>query len=230
MYENEYALIRLEDLVSNPTPRVPVCLCLDTSGSMVGDPIRELNEGVRLFYDAIRNDETALYSAEVCIVTFGGGYQCIVDFATIDRQTDLPVLKANGGTPMGEAVNLALDLLEQRKEEYKNKGVDYYQPWLVFMTDGQPNGSEQELERAIMRTVELINKKRLSIFPIAIGEEADMEVLRRFSPTRQPLRLQGLKFKEFFSWLSKSVSRTSQSCPGEKIQLDIDGIRDWAEL
>ena len=27
-------LIRLEDLVNNPTPRVPICLCLDTSGSM----------------------------------------------------------------------------------------------------------------------------------------------------------------------------------------------------
>ena len=65
-------LVRLEDLVNNPTARVPVCLCLDTSGSMGGMPIDELNEGVRLFYEAIREDETALYSAEVSIVTFGG--------------------------------------------------------------------------------------------------------------------------------------------------------------
>ena len=56
-------LVRLEDLVNNPTARVPVCLCLDTSGSMGGMPIDELNEGVRLFYEAIREDETALYSA-----------------------------------------------------------------------------------------------------------------------------------------------------------------------
>ena len=58
-------LLRLEDLVNNPTARVPVCLCLDTSGSMQGDPIRELNGGVRFFYDAIRDDETALYAAEI---------------------------------------------------------------------------------------------------------------------------------------------------------------------
>ena len=56
-------LVRLEDLINNPTARVPVCLCLDTSGSMDGQPINELNEGVRLFYEAIREDETALYSA-----------------------------------------------------------------------------------------------------------------------------------------------------------------------
>ena len=65
-------LLRMEDLVNNPTARVPVCLCLDTSGSMDGDPIRELRAGVKLFYDAIRDDEVALYSAEICIVTFGG--------------------------------------------------------------------------------------------------------------------------------------------------------------
>ena len=49
-------LVRLEDLVNNPTARIPVCLCLDTSGSMCGMPIDELNEGVRLFYDAICED------------------------------------------------------------------------------------------------------------------------------------------------------------------------------
>lgn len=223
-------LLRLEDLVNNPTARVPVCLCLDTSGSMDGAPINELNEGVKIFYDAIKEDETALYAAEVSIVTFGGGVTCIEDFANVERQTNIPKLYANGGTPMGEAVNLALDLLEKRKEEYKDKGVDYYQPWLVLMTDGQPNGSNSELEQAIRTTNELVNNRKLTVFPIAIGDDADIDVLKRFSPNRQPLKLKGLMFREFFSWLSKSVSATSQSTPGERIPLDVDGIKGWAEL
>ena len=223
-------LVRLEDLVNNPTARVPVCLCLDTSGSMDGTPINELNEGVKLFYDAIREDETALYSAEISIVTFGGEVLLIEDFANINRQPVAHVLGANGMTPMGEAVNLALDCLEKRKQEYKDKGVDYYQPWLVLMTDGAPNGSSSELSTAIQRTVELVNDRKLTVFPIGIGKNADMNVLQQFSPTRSPLRLQGLKFKEFFAWLSKSVSKTSQSTPGEKVQLDIEGIKGWGEL
>src|SRR3712207_5856436 len=95
-------LLRLEDLENNPTASVPVCLCLDTSGSMDGAPINELNEGVKIFYDAIKEDETALYAAEVSIVTFGGGVTCIQDFANVERQTNIPKLYANGGTPMGE--------------------------------------------------------------------------------------------------------------------------------
>ena len=131
---------------------------------------------------------------------------------------------------MGEAVNLALDLLERRKEEYKEKGVDYYQPWLVLMTDGEPNGEKIELSRAINRTVDLVNEKKLTVFPIGIGTEADMNVLSQFSPNIQPLKLQGLKFREFFAWLSKSVSNTSQSFGGNSVKLDVDGIKGWSEL
>lgn len=223
-------LLRKEDLVNNPTTRVPVCLCLDTSGSMSGVPIDELNEGVRLFYEAIREDETALYSAEISIVTFGGNAKCIVDFASLELQPYAPTLTADGMTPMGEAINMGLDLLEQRKGEYKEYGVDYYQPWLVLMTDGAPNGNSAELSRAINRTVDLVNQGKLTVFPIGIGSGADMKVLAQFSPKRAPLRLQGLKFREFFAWLSKSVSKTSQSIPGESVKLDVEGIKGWGEL
>lgn len=224
-------ILRREDLVNNPTARVPVCLCLDISGSMDGDPIDELNEGVRLFYDAIKDDEVAAYSAEISIVTFGATKaECMADFASLELQPNPPVLFASGLTPMGEAVNMGLDLLERRKNEYKDAGVDYFQPWLVLMTDGIPNGKPEELTRAIGRTVELVNGKKLTVFPIGIGKEADMNILSQFSPKRPPLRLQGLKFREFFQWLGKSVSKTSQSTPGESIKLDLEGIKGWGEL
>ena len=132
---------------------------------------------------------------------------------------------------MGQAVNLALDKLQVRKDDYKNNGVDYYQPWLVLMSDGSPNGDYSELERAKERTSKLIASKKLSVFSIGIGTSADMGELSLFSlPKRSALKLQGLKFREFFEWLSKSVARTSQSTPGENVKLDTDGIKGWGEL
>lgn len=219
-------VIREQELIDNPTARVPICLVLDTSGSMSGDKINELNEGIRLFYDAILNDNFAKYSAEIAIVTFGGNVRKILDFSSIEKQ-DVPILTAYGNTPMEEAVNLALDLLEQRKKEYSNAGVDYYQPWMVLMTDGCPDVVPS---RSAQRTRELIENRKLTIFPIGIGPDADLNTLRMFSPKRDPLRLKGLRFKDFFEWLSKSVSRVSQSIPGERIELDIEGIKGWGEL
>ena len=102
---------------------------------MMGDPIRELNEGVKTFYQAINDDEIARFSAEICIVTFGP-VSLEADFATLDTRPQPPILSASGNTPMGEAVELAINSLERRKTAYKASGVDYYQPWLVLMTDG----------------------------------------------------------------------------------------------
>lgn len=249
-------MLRIDDLVNNPTARVPICLCLDTSDSMLaveGDCVQtgetifrdgkmwnivtggttrleELEKGIELFYQAIREDEVAVFSAEICIVTFNNKATCVLDFANIDRQDEIPELEANGDTYMGEGVNLALDLLEKRKKEYQDAGVDYYQPWLVLMTDGEPNGNATELENAVKRTVNMVNDKKLTVFSIGIGNEADMRVLNRFSPKRKALRLKEMRFGQFFEWLGKSVARTSQSMPGENVTLDLKGIEDWGTL
>lgn len=228
----ENVLIRSTDLIDNPTTRVPICLCLDTSASMEGAPINELNQGARLFYEAIAQDEVAAYSAEICIVTFGlNGVQVITDFTGFYNGAQPPVLSTGGMTPMGEAVMVAMDMLKNRKQQYKDNGVDYFQPWLVLMTDGEPNGDQQIFENAANLVTNEVNNRKLSIFPIGVGRNPSMRALARFSGSRTPLRLKGLMFREFFQWLSQSVSATSQSTPGESMPpLDLEGLKGWATL
>ena len=216
------------ELVDNPTPRVPVCLCLDTSGSM--DTLDEeggisrldgLKNGIQLFYDAVSEDEDAKDAAEISIVTFDDKACCIFDFSSIEHhvQQGIPYLQTGGMTTMGAGINLSLDLLDRRKEKYQNAGVDYYQPWLVLMTDGSDNGNPSDLAKAIDRTSALTKDRKLTIFAVGIGEGADMNVLARISPKRPPVHLKGLKFREFFERLSQSISRVSQSTPGDDVPL-----------
>ena len=132
---------------------------------------------------------------------------------------------------MGEALQISLDTLENRKNTYKTAGVDYYQPWLVIMTDGCPYGGDPVLlEQQIARVQQQVMGNKLTVFAIGIGPAADMNTLARISPVRSPLRLQGLDFAEFFTWLSKSVSMVSRSMPGDRVPLDVEGIKGWAEL
>lgn len=249
-------LIGLQDLVENSATRLPICLCIDNSGSMgavIGGEytstgktiyedgknwnvvkggvtrLSELERGLNLFFQAIKDDIQAKYAAEINIVKFNDDVECIVGFASIEHQ-NVPKLEAKGDTHMGEALNLSLDLLEERKNAYKDKGIDYYQPWLVIITDGENNGKKEELQKAIERINSLVNNKKLTIFPIYLGDEVNINEFRKISPKRAPLKLNELKFAEFFEWLSKSVSRTSQSVVGEKVTLDTTAINDWAEL
>lgn len=252
---SDYLKIRREDLTDNPAPRVAICLCLDVSGSMAtveyGDftdtgrtvfkdgqtysvvsggvsRLEELQAGVNLFYEELSKDEIAQFSAEICVVTFANKAECVLDFANIYRQ-EVPKLEIGELTSMGEGVNLALDLLEKRKQEFKDAGVDYYQPWLVLMTDGEPNGDETELANAMARTNKMIAEKKLTLFPIGVGKDARLDILAKFSPKRRAIKLKGICFKEFFEWLSMSVEKTSQSTPGEKVNYNLKAISEWGD-
>ena len=196
---------------------------------MSGEPIIELNQGVKLFFESIKADEIAQWAADICVVEFNDIARKVLDFDCVHKQT-VPNLSAFGYTAMAQGVNTALDLLEQRKKEFEKFGVDYYQPWMVLMTDGEPTDSTLDVDMAAKRTCELIENKKLTIFPIGIGQDANMDQLKKFSPKRPPLRLKGLNFSDFFEWLSASVQRVSQSTPGEKIELDFEGIKAWGEL
>lgn len=147
-----------DDLITNTSSRLPVCLCLDISGSMQkDDAISALNEGVSAFYDAIRADEQARNSCEIAIVTFNSEVTVAEEFSTVDKKEKV-CFKAEGGTALAHAVNKALDLLEERKNSYKANGVDYYQPWLVIITDGKP-GDSDDVPEAQSRTRKLSEKK-----------------------------------------------------------------------
>ena len=204
--------LRLDELSDNPTARVPICLALDTSGSMAGTKIAELNAAISTFFNAIRADEMASISAEIAIVTFGEIATKATDFAGIDRQR-VPTLVASGKTPMGQAVSLGLDMLDQAKRVYSQMGVDYFQPWLVLMTDGEPT---DEVTEAVQRCQKLVSSGKLTVFPIAIGQDANLPKLGQFSPTLAPLRMESTDLRRFFAWLSASINRVSLSNPGDQ--------------
>jgi uncharacterized protein YegL len=209
------------EFAMNPEPRCPCILLLDTSGSMGGEPIETLNEGLQRFQTELQGDALASKRVEVAVVTFGP-VRKVVDF-TSAASFAAPELKADGLTPMGEAIGLALDLLEERKKTYKAHGVAYYRPWVFLMTDGEPT---DEVGAAAARIREAEAKKALAFFAVGV-EDADMKALATIS-TRPPLKLSGLRFTELFAWLSTSLQRVSQSQVGEEVQLP--SVAGWASV
>ena len=201
--------LQLDDseLANNPNTRLPICIALDTSGSMAGTKIKELNRGVNIFLESILKDEITRYSADIAILTFGGTVEKVLDFGDVENMK-LPTFSAGGGTPMGEATLEALDMLEDRKKQYLKNGNTYWQPWLFLMSDG---AATDDIEIAAKKTCDLIKNDKLALYSIPI-EPGTPDELNNFCGTTIPLV--GEKFEECFEWLSQSVAGKSKSSPG----------------
>lgn len=193
----------------NPDPRVACALVLDVSGSMTGDPITQVNEGLRAFKEEINADALARKRAEILLLTFGGSVEIVQEFCEA-RELESPDLVATGGTPMGAAIHLALDRIDSRKAQYKEAGLQYFRPWFFLVTDGLPTDMET-FKDAVLRLQEEERRQRVAVFTVGVGDGADMDLLGELSKMRQPVRLQGLKFVEMFEWLSTSISAVSHS-------------------
>lgn len=232
------SLLQQAEFADNPEPRCPVVLLLDTSGSMNGAPINELNQALQVFEAQLKDDALASLRVEVAIVTFGGtaavvdvrgeaggdtiGFDAQQAFVTVDSFRP-PRLRAQGGTPMGQAIEKGLALLRDRKEIYKENSIDYFRPWVFLITDGRPTDAWQKAAQLIKAEE---TRKGLLFFGIGV-EGADLDTLRQFSGQRPPLKLRGLAFAELFQWLSKSLSAVARSKIGEQVPLPAVG---WAAV
>jgi uncharacterized protein YegL len=195
------------EFADNPEPRCPCVLLLDTSRSMAGEPIAALLRALHVFRDELLAVPLARKRVEVAVISFGAEVRVVQDFVTVDRFQP-PPLQAEGETPLCTAIVRGLDLVEQRKERYRRNGVPYSRPWLFLITDGMPQGDTLEMTRQAVQRVRASEAARKAAF-FAVGiDGANMKLLARIS-VRPPMKLEGLRFSEFFAWLSASTARAA---------------------
>ena len=208
----------------NPERRCPCVLLLDTSGSMDGAPLDELNQGLQTLHQQLNGDPLARKRAEVGIITFGP-VKVRQALANVDT-FKMPTLAADNDTPLGAAVMAGVQMVADRKLALRKSGIDFYRPWIFLITDGGPT---DDCKAAIKAVKDGETSNAFSFFPIGV-EGADMGFLGQLG-TRTPLKLKGLQFNTLFEWLSKSMSGYSRSEPGKPFKPENPaGPKGWAEM
>lgn len=212
------------------------CLCvlvLDVSGSMRGDKLNSLNQGVRDFFTQIQTadgvPESLIDQLEIAIMQYDEEVKILRDPKLLEDGELPPTLTERGSvTETVIAIEEAIKLVEDRKAFYKSTGQSYYRPWIIVMTDGEPYGnkaSDADIEAISQRVMKETSSKKYMIMGIGVGSDANMEVLKKMTAGRA-MALQGLKFGAFFEWLSNSLSVVASSKEGDKIDIS-DGASNW---
>ena len=211
------------EFAENPEPRCPCVLLLDTSASMQGDSIDQLNQGLQTFRDELYNDSLAMKRVELAVITFGP-VRVMQKFTTVD-EFHVPKLEASGNTPLGSALERGLSLLNERKQILRTNGIKLFRPWIFLMSDGEPTDAWKHLPKLVRHGEE---NKSFSFFALGV-HDANFEILRAVS-MREPMKLSGIRFREFFLWLSASLKNVSRSNPGDKVSIPDYKPYGWAEI
>jgi uncharacterized protein YegL len=213
-------------LIDNSDERALLALVLDCSGSMLeDDKIRLLNEGLQTLEKELKSDPIAARCGRVLVISFGGdnNVELMGDWTDAMDFTP-PSLNAGGLTPLGTAMKCALDEIESQKVQMRSAGVSYKRPIIMLLSDGEPT-DEWIPVAAECKGAEAAHK--VNVMAIGIGPQANKSTLGAFSG-KGALNLDGLKFKELFIWLSRSIRAVSRAPTGATVQLN--PVDSWAQM
>jgi len=191
--------------------RLPVYLMLDTSGSMAGDPIEAVRDGVKSLIADLKTDPQANETAFLSVITFDSVATQVVPLTEMMTFKE-PVLEAHGSTCLGDALKLLLDCYKKEvvvKTSETQKGD--YKPLVFLMTDGHPTDDWEKIADEIGVKVRS-NKMFAKFVALGAGSGADTSALKRL--TDDVLVIHELKadaLKAYFKWVSMSIVEGSKS-------------------
>ncbi len=217
-------MIPYVEFADNANERTPCVLVLDCSGSMRGEPIKQLNIGLKALEKELKEDIDASSRVQLLIIKAFGKDEIEISADWIDAMNfTAPEMVAGGLTPLGKAMETALKKIEEQKDLYDNCGITSKRPWIFLISDGEP--TDYDWESIAKKCCEAQEHKKVIVHTVGT-EGANLDKLGKFSVIK-PKRLSGLKFTEFFLWLSRSVSCISIAAPNASDLLDDTG--NWDE-
>lgn len=171
---DEVGVYNQAEFAGNPEARCSIILMLDVSESMQGVKIDTVNQALTKFRDIIKGDPLTALRADIAIITFDQEARVVQDF-TNGVDFEPPVLSAHGGTNYSQAINMALDLIESRKQSYRDGGVAFYRSLAYFLTDGIPIHDDPDHLNQTARRISTVEDNRgVAFFSFIIGSEDGM--------------------------------------------------------
>lgn len=199
--------------------RLPVYLLLDVSGSMSGEPIESVKNGLRMLVTSLRSDPYALETAYLSVITFSSTASQVVPLTEL-AQFQEPNLAAGGTTAMGEALTLLATCIQSEVHKGSAEQKGDWKPVVFLLSDGSPT---DDLERGIAAMSRI---KTGAFIACAAGPGADSGVLKRITECVVLLdTADSNSIKSFFKWVSSSISVSSQ-----KVDLDKREVGGLADL
>ena len=187
--------------------RLPIYFLIDVSESMVGTPLREVEQGMRTIIQDLRVDPYALETVFVSIIAFAGKAR------TLSPLTELykfypPEFPIGGGTSLGTGLELLMDDITKNVKKTTPEEKGDWKPIVFLFTDGNPT---DDYQAAFRRWNEKF-RRSCNLVAVSIGDNVDVLTLAQLTDNILLLKeTDAESFRKFFKWVTASIKTTSMS-------------------
>lgn len=186
--------------------RLPIFFVLDVSESMVGEPLRRMEEGIEKIVTTLRQDPHSLETVFISLIAFAGKAKAITPLIDLISFYP-PKIPIGGGTALGEALDVLMEEIDTKvvKTTYEERGD--WEPIVFLITDGKPTDKP---EKSVQRWKKEY-ASHAAMVAITLGTNADMQILGQL--TENVLAMENATdedFRQFIEWVSASVKAQSQ--------------------
>jgi uncharacterized protein YegL len=183
--------------------RLPVYLLLDTSGSMSGEPIEAVKNGVQIMISSLRQNPQAIETAFLSVITFDSIAQQIIPLTDL-ASFQMVDIKATGVTALGEALKLVANKIETEVQKTTTEQKGDWKPLVFIMTDGIPTDDWQS------GLNEFKKSKVAFTVACAAGGGADTNILKQITDNVVSLdTADSASIGKFFQWVTASIGVSS---------------------
>lgn len=182
--------------------RLPVYLLLDTSGSMTGEPIEAVKNGVQVMVSSLRQNPQAIETAFLSVITFDASARQIIPLTDLSNFQMLDI-QATGTTSLGEALKVVSNCIDNEVVKTTAETKGDWKPLVFIMTDGLPTDDWQS-GLNVFKT-----KKTGIVVACAAGSNADTSILRQITENVVMIDTDMNSISKFFAWVTASIGVSS---------------------
>ena len=217
---------------------MPVAIVCDTSGSMSGTPIQNVNLSVNRFTEDVCKDPKADGLVDVAVISFNHEPTVVQGFRPITELQPVQ-FSAGGGANISAALEMAIKKIRERCHLYEENGIEIKMPYIILITDGY-GGDVTEISRIIKQ---LTADKKMQLWVLAV-KNYDEETIAKLTDGKRVFELvngdgydltdifdlMAITFKTFFTCPPHQHIHVYTPLETENTNLKVPNLDDWLNI